>query len=95
MPANSTNHLTDEIRKLTYTESLLINDYLITENRILRSKLAARMRLTEKDRRALVKNGIPIKHLLHQVMTIVRPETLLAWNRRMNAAMRIWGSAFF
>jgi hypothetical protein len=83
MPANSTHPLTDKIRYLVDTESLLINDYLITENKILRSKLPARIRLTEKDRRALVKHAMPIKHLLHQVMTVVRPETLLAWNRRM------------
>ena len=75
--------LTEEIRRLVNCKALLINDYLITENQILRSKLPARIRLIENDRRALVKHGMAIKEMLDQVMTIVRPETLLAWNRRM------------
>jgi len=49
----------------------------------LRSKLGKRVPLTEVDRRTLVRYGLSIKERLAEVMTIVRPETLLAWNRRM------------
>lgn len=34
----------------------------------------------------LVKHGIPIKHRLHEFISIVKPETLLAWNRKMKKA---------
>lgn len=58
-------------------------DFLRQENKILRGKLGRRVPLTEADRRILVRFGLPIKNRLAEVMTIVRPETLLAWNRRM------------
>ena len=59
------------------------NDFLRQENKILRSKLGKRVPLTETDRRTLVRYGLPIKERLAEVISIVRPETLLAWNRRM------------
>ena len=59
------------------------NDFLRQENRILRSKLGKRVPLTESDRRTLVRFGLSLKERLADVITIVRPETLLAWNRRM------------
>ena len=39
--------------------------------------------LSERQRRLLVKYGMRIKDRLADVISIVRPETLLAWNRRM------------
>jgi hypothetical protein len=30
-----------------------------------------------------IKHGISIKHRLHEFISIVKPETLLAWNRKM------------
>jgi len=59
------------------------NDYFRQENKILRSKFGKRVRLTEMERRILVKYGMRIKDRLRDVMSIVKPETLLAWNRRM------------
>src|SRR6266478_6588935 len=59
------------------------NDFLRQENRILRSKLGKRVPLTGSDRRTLVRFGLSLKERLADVITIVRPETLLAWNRRM------------
>jgi len=59
------------------------NDFLRQENRILLSKLGQRVTLTESDRRTLVRYGLPIKDRLREVLSIVRPETLQAWNRRM------------
>ncbi len=57
------------------------NDFLRQENRILRSKLGKRVPLTDKDRRILVKYGLRIRERLADVITIVKPETLLAWHR--------------
>lgn len=54
-----------------------------TGERILRSKLGKRVPLTEMDRRILVRYGLSIKDRLADAITIVRPETLLAWNRQM------------
>jgi hypothetical protein len=39
--------------------------------------------LTEADRRTLVRYGLAIQKRLAEVLTIVQPETLPAWNRRM------------
>jgi hypothetical protein len=61
----------------------LQNDFLRQENKILRSKLGKRVSLNESERRLLVKYGLPVKDHLHEIISIVRPETLLAWHRRM------------
>jgi len=71
------------IQKLFSEDLAKENDFLRQENKILRSKLGKRVPLTEADRRTLVRYGLSIKERLAEVMTIVRPETLLAWNRRM------------
>jgi putative transposase len=49
----------------------------------LRELLPKRPRLTDNHRRLLVKYGMRIKDRLEDVISIVTPETLLAWNRRM------------
>ena len=59
------------------------NDFLRQENLILRRKLGKRVPLTEADRRTLVRYGLQIRDRLAAVISIVRPETLLAWNRQM------------
>ena len=71
------------IQKLFSEDLARENDYLRQENKILRSKLSKRVPLTERDRRTLVRYGMPLKDRLREVISIVRPETLLAWNRRM------------
>jgi putative transposase len=71
------------IQKLFSEDLAHENDFLRQENKILRSKLGKRVLLTEADRRLLVRYGLPIKERLADVLTIVRPETLLAWHRRM------------
>jgi hypothetical protein len=60
----------------------LENDYLRQENRILRSKLGSRVPLTQTDRRILVKYGLRIRDRLGEVISIAKPETLLAWHLR-------------
>jgi len=81
--ANSVDPLVARIHKLFRNELALENDFLMLENRILRSKIEKRMPLTEAERRFLVKYGMRIKKRLAEVISIVKPETLLAWHRRM------------
>jgi putative transposase len=59
------------------------NEYLKCENEIMRRNLGNRVRLTEAERRRLVELGMPIRDRLNEIMSIVKPETLLAWHRRM------------
>ena len=75
--------LSTRIQKLLSEDLAKENDYLRQENKILRSKLGKRVPLTETDRRTLVRYSLPIKDQLLAVISIVCPETLLAWNRRM------------
>ena len=58
---NSANPLISKIQQLFSRDLAQENDYLRQENRILRSKLGARVSLTEADRRVLVKYGLRIK----------------------------------
>ena len=81
--ANSANPLVARIQKLFKTELALENDSLRQENRILRSKPGTRVALTDSDRKILVKYGLRLKDRLKDVVGIVKPETLLAWHRRM------------
>jgi hypothetical protein len=75
--------LLTRIQKLFSEDLAKENDYLRQENKILPSKLGKRVPLTETDRRTLVRYGIPLKGRLREVISVVCPETLLAWNRRM------------
>jgi putative transposase len=61
-------------------------DFLNAENKILKEKLlqySKRIHFTDADREELVRHGIPIKDFLGKVCTIVKPETILAWYRKM------------
>lgn len=79
------NHpLVLELRKVLKDADLLAKlDYIIAENRIYRSKFEKRVPLTEADRHLLVKFGLPARKWLDELTTIVRPETILRWHRRM------------
>lgn len=67
-------------------EILLRNEYLATENRILRNQLRGRLRLTDGERRSLAEIGKRLgRKALEEVATIVRPETILQWHRRLVA----------
>lgn len=81
--SSSVQPLMVRIGKLFHEELALQNDFLRQENRILRGKFGARIPLTDADRRILVKYGLRIKDRLGEIISIVKPETLLAWNRRM------------
>ena len=79
---HSANPLIAKVQQLFSRDLALENDYLRQENKILRSKLGARVPLTEADRSILVQYGLRIKDRLAEVISIARPDTLLAWNRR-------------
>ena len=62
--------------------------YLVEENRVLREQLGERRpRLTDDQRRRLAAKGKPLGwRLLHRVATIVTPDTIMRWHRRLIAA---------
>jgi hypothetical protein len=67
-------------------QSLLI-DYLREENRVLREQLGGkRLRFTDEQRRRLATKAKGVgRKVLVELGTIVTPETLLAWHRRLIA----------
>lgn len=66
---------------------LQIIDYLREENRVLREQLGSRrLRLNHDQRRRLASKAKGLgRKLLAEVATIVTPETLLAWHRKLIA----------
>jgi hypothetical protein len=59
---------------------LLQNEYLVAENRILRSHLPKRLPLTDPQRSTLAEIGKRLgRKALSEVTVIVKPETILAW----------------
>jgi Homeodomain-like domain len=67
-------------------ELLLRNEYLVTENRILRDQLKGRVRLSDGERKALAEIGQKLgKKALAEVAKIVKPDTILAWHRTLVA----------
>jgi len=73
-------------------ELLLRNEYLVTENSILRRQVQGRLRLNDSERISLAKVGKQLgREVLGEVAQIVRPETILGWHRRL-AAKKFDGS---
>src|SRR5256712_7030188 len=67
-------------------ELLLRNEYLVTENRILRNQLRGRLRLSDGERTALAEMGQKLgKKALAEVAKIVKPDTILGWHRQLVA----------
>jgi putative transposase len=67
-------------------ELLLRNEYLVTENRILRHQITGRVRLTNGERKTLAEIGKKLgKQALEEVASLVKPETILAWHRKLMA----------
>ena len=67
-------------------ELLAQNEYLVTENRILRNQVSGRIRLTDPERMSLASVAKrPSRKGLREAAQIVRPETILAWHRRLIA----------
>jgi putative transposase len=65
---------------------LLRNEYLVTENRMLRHQIKGRVRLSDGERKVLAEIGQKLgKQALQEVATIVKPETILGWHRKLVA----------
>jgi putative transposase len=67
-------------------ELLLRNEYLATENRILKAQLKGRLRLSNAEQATLgeIGHGLGCK-VLGEVANVARPDTILAWYRKLVA----------
>jgi putative transposase len=67
-------------------ELLLRNEYLAAENRILRAKFPTRLRLGDPERATLAEIGKRLgRKALREVACVAKPDTILAWYRRLIA----------
>ena len=67
-------------------ELLLRNEYLVTENRILRHQIKGCVRLSDGERKTLAEIGQRLgKQALQDVAKIVKPDTILGWHRKLVA----------
>src|SRR5215467_9782819 len=65
-------------------ELLLRNEYLVTENRILRQQIEGRVLLTDAQRWTLAEIAKKLgKQAVEEVATIVKTETILISNRKL------------
>ncbi len=75
-------------------ELLLRNEYVAAENRILRNQIKGRLRLTDGERKTLAEIGKKLgRNALEGVATIVTPDTILRWHRKL-IAKKFDGSSF-
>ena len=94
MPDNKWARLVAYVTGLVNQKLLLQNEYLIAENRILRAYLPARMRLSDPERSTLAEIGKRLgRTALQQVACVAKPDTILAWYRRL-IARKFDGSEF-
>ena len=67
-------------------ELLLRNEYLATENRILKAQLKGRLKLSDAERATLGEIGHRLgRKVLGEVANVARPDTILAWYRKLVA----------
>jgi putative transposase len=67
-------------------ELLLRNEYLVAENRLLRQQIKGCVQLSDGERKTLAEIGKKLgKQALEEVATIVKPDTILAWHRKLVA----------
>jgi transposase InsO family protein len=67
-------------------ELLARNEYLAAENRILKSQLKGRLKLSDVERATLGEIGHRLgRKVLAEVATVARPDTILAWYRKLVA----------
>ena len=67
-------------------ELLVRNEYLTAENKVLRAQIKDRLRFTDPQRRSLAEMAKRLgRKALEEIATVVTPETLLAWHRKLLA----------
>src|SRR5437773_9369592 len=67
-------------------ELLARNEYLAAENRILKAQLKGRLKLSDGERATLGGIGRRLgRKVLAEVATVARPDTILAWYRKLVA----------
>ena len=67
-------------------ELLARNEYLAAENRILKAQLKGRLKLSDAERATLGEIGRRVgRKVLAEVATVARPDTILAWYRKLVA----------
>ncbi|WP_146683213.1 hypothetical protein [Limihaloglobus sulfuriphilus] len=72
------------ITRLLCREFTLQNEYLRLENKILKSRIKKRIIFNDDERRSLVEAALTLgRDLMEQVVSIVKPKTILAWQRRL------------
>jgi hypothetical protein len=86
MPDNKWARLLAYVTGLVNQKLLLQNEYLAAENRILRAHLPTRIRLSDPERSTLAEIGKRLgRAALQQVACVAKPDTILAWYRRLIA----------
>ena len=60
-------------------------EYLLEENRVLRNQITKRVLLTDAERRALAEKAVALGKLMADTVTIVKPDTILRWHRKLVA----------
>ena len=79
-------HLLAYITGTVDQELLVRNEYLVTENRMLRNQIKGRVQLSDGERKTLAEMGQKLgKKALAEVAKIVKPDTILAWHRTLVA----------
>ena len=68
-------------------------EYLLEENRVLRNQIDCRILLTDPERCTLAEKAVALGRLMADTVTIVKPETILKWHRRL-VAKKFDGSRF-
>jgi transposase InsO family protein len=87
MKENKWLRLVTYVTGLVNQELLLQNEYLAAENRVLRAHLPARLRLSDPERSTLAEIGKRLgRKALSEVACVAKPDTILAWYRRLIAS---------
>jgi putative transposase len=84
--------LMDWVRILAYVTGMVDqklltrNEYLATENRILKAQLKGQLKLSDAERATLAEIGHRLgRKALAEVASVARPDTILAWYRKLIA----------
>jgi len=86
MQNNSWARLLAYVTGLVNQRLLLQCEYLMAENRILRSHVSGRLRLSDAELSTLAEIGKRLgRKCLAEVACVAKPETILAWYRRLIA----------